>query len=297
MSLDCVHFAPPKAVHVERVHNSEGLLVQLHFPGVIQSNPLIPQFPHRKRRLFGCLLLSKHSSSCFQSTWFKLIDDKTPSGVMKSGEWIPMQPEKKPANSDMWLRIFRHRISIMLIPLKQEKNSMLYSNRSRISSSEVLPITRYYYWDSGRLSQALNPQKSEILITNDYISLRLYANGELWSARDIELLQNIAQKEEVGGESKDSLKLPQNSGDGPIQEGEFKCAQNNAISDLSAVEHTEKLKNMEEEEEEGEGNADRISLDTNTHPIEHYELRSTMEGRESTGKNSMIEECHGELLL
>ena len=307
MSLDCVQFAPPKEIHVERIQNGEVLLVTLNFPGLRQSSLIIPDYPRRKTHLFGCFHPPKHFAPGLQSTWSKLIDDKTPSTVMKFGEWFPIQPDKNPVNGDMWLRIFRRRISVMLIPLKQEKNAILTSGRSRNSPREILPVTRYYYWDSGRLGQDLNPRKSEILIVNDQVSLRLFSNGEFWTNRDVELLLNPALKEQLEVESKIASKSTPDAGDGPNQgdkeksctDGDFKCVQNNAIS-----EHTENCTealNTKNVENEAERDADCASIDTNTHPLDQSELKYTAEGGGSleriTEKDSYIEECQGEILL
>ncbi|VDM18039.1 unnamed protein product [Hydatigera taeniaeformis] len=194
MSLDCVHFAPPTDIKAELTVTGEYLLVQLQFPGVGKlSLPPPPQQVHKGSVLFSCFSVPKKRIVVGGSTWMKLIDDKAPLTVMRSGEWIPIQMEKKSANGEIWLRVFRRRISVMLIPPKQEKNATRVN--TKMSVQEGPPVTRYYYWDSGRLSKALNPHRSEICVDHDHISLRLACNAELWTEEDVNELQKAFSKE------------------------------------------------------------------------------------------------------
>nr|CDS23520.1 hypothetical protein EgrG_000721100 [Echinococcus granulosus] len=196
MSLDCVHFAPPKDINVELVHNSDFLLVQLHFPGIGNSpSSLTPQNARGKSRLFSCFISSKSHVPTHESTWMKLVDEKTPSTVMRSGEWVPIQPGMKHVNGEMWLRIFRRRVSIMMIPPKQEKDVMRVDPKTSVLQGP--PVTRYYYWDSGQLNRALNPRRSEILVKHDHVFLRLACSGELWTEEDVKGLQKVFQNEEA----------------------------------------------------------------------------------------------------
>ncbi|KAL5110539.1 hypothetical protein TcWFU_006478 [Taenia crassiceps] len=198
MSLDCVHFAPPAYINVELSLTGEFLLVQLHFPGIGKSPSPLQRHARGGNSLFSCFSSSKKHIRTHGSTWMKLIDEKTPSTVMRSGEWVPIQP-KKPVNGEMWLRIFRRRISIMLIPPKQDKNAMWAHSKT---VPEGPPVTRYYYWDSGRLNRALNPRKSEILVNYDQIGLRLACSEELWTEEDARELQKVPQKKGAKAESK-----------------------------------------------------------------------------------------------
>ncbi|KAM7537744.1 hypothetical protein Aperf_G00000059561 [Anoplocephala perfoliata] len=186
MFNDWVQFEPPAEITVEIVQNGKVLLVQLNFPGIRKlSTSYLGPFRQRSG-YFSCFTSNKNFFTLKEHSWCKVIDNKAPSSVQHSGEWISVQMDKKPANYDLWLRIFRRRISVMLTPQKNE--------RWKASSTEVHGVNRYYVWDSGRLNRILNPQKSEILVTDDNLSLRLACDGELWTDEDATALRSGLQR-------------------------------------------------------------------------------------------------------
>ncbi|VDK31938.1 unnamed protein product [Taenia asiatica] len=306
MSLDCVHFASPTDINVELALTGEFLLIRLHFPGIGKSPSPLPQHMRGGSSLFSCFFSSKKRTLTQGSTWMKLIDEKTPSTVMRSGEWVPIQPEKKPVNGEIWLRIFRRRISIMSIPPKQEKNAMQVNLKTSVPVGP--PITRYYYWDSGRLNKALNPRKSEILVNHDQISLRLACSGELWTEEDVRELKKVPQNKEAEMKSKVAPEVqikhePVSEGTAFLgtssQEGnqtdcpggDANSCKNNAASvpptaeerqlegEEERIKAVEKIEKMEEnpklnrEERKKAVVSERTScLDTETHPLERPEL-------------------------
>lgn len=195
-----VQFEPPAKINAEILQNGEVILVELNFPGIRKLNKSYPGPFRQRRSLFFCLGLNRNSSPIKECNWCKVIDCIMPSSAMRSGEWVSVQMDKKPANCDLWLRIFRRRISVILTPQKNES--------SEASSTETIGVTRYYFWDSGRLNRILNPRKSEILITDDNLSLRLANDGDLWTDEDAKALRHNLQREkskDAPGEMQDQF--------------------------------------------------------------------------------------------
>lgn len=216
----------------------------------------------------------------------------------------------------------------MLIPPKKEKNAVRVN--SKTSVPEGPPVTRYYYWDSGRMNRALNPRKSEILVNHDQISLRLACSGELWTEEDVRGLQKVSQKKEAEKESKvapdaqlkhelvseDTALLATSSQECNQTDcpgGDANPCKNNA----AFVPPTAEEKQLEGEERrmEAEGNTDRVEedpmlkgkerkkaplsertscIDTETHPLEQPESTGAVQNWVSHETVSIKAETDGD---
>ncbi|VDN99206.1 unnamed protein product [Rodentolepis nana] len=173
MSKDSILFESPAEVNAAIIQNGEMLLVELKFPGLRKTKVSQPESIKDRRSFFSCFNSSRDSQLCKNCEWFKFIGDRR-----HSGDWITVPTERKPDNCDLWLQIFRYRISVMLSP--QDSKNATNSNPR---------VTQYFFWNSGCMKKVLNFRKSEMLIKDDLIALRLACGKGLWAKEDVEEIQ------------------------------------------------------------------------------------------------------------
>ena len=218
MSIYHVKFDPPTKVETARMNNkARCLFVRLTFPGL--ERPFrIQNRPTCFSALLSCCIPADSFSDDFEPTWSSLLKPQNPTVSPTSGDWISVQPSQKPGNGDIWLRISSNHLSIMLIlcgpsPLVQEPEtygsggqqdslkSLSISDlqeQDREAYSDLFP-TLYYYWDSGRLSRNIDPQRSSVAVTDRCICLMLAAlkRGTGWSDGDIRVVQKSVPQEQA----------------------------------------------------------------------------------------------------
>nr|CDS28885.1 hypothetical protein HmN_000839800 [Hymenolepis microstoma] len=210
MSKESIVFESPAEINAAIVQNGEMLLVELKFPGLRKSN-MSQQEPMRdKRSFFSCFNSSRDSQLIKNCEWFKFIGDRR-----HSGDWITVPTDRKPDNCDLWLQIFRYRISIMLSP-QDSKNPTTSNSR----------VTQYFFWNSGCM-KALNFRKSEMLIKDDLIALRLACSKGLWAKEDVEYIQKSIR----GDKSEDMIVSENNK----FPEVNMICDESGSVSTSDSV--------------------------------------------------------------
>ncbi|VDL58476.1 unnamed protein product [Hymenolepis diminuta] len=179
MSKESIVFESPAEVNAEVIQNGEMLLVKLKFPGLRKSDVPQPEPVRERRSFFSCFNSSEDSQPIQKCEWFKFVADKR-----HSGDWITLPADRQPTNCELWLQVFRYRISIMLSP-----------QNSRNSTTSDSGVTQYFFWNSGCMDKALNFRKCEMLIDDDFISLRLACSKSLWGEEDVKNIEKSRRGE------------------------------------------------------------------------------------------------------
>uniref|UniRef100_A0A5K3F6S5 NAC domain-containing protein n=1 Tax=Mesocestoides corti TaxID=53468 RepID=A0A5K3F6S5_MESCO len=199
MSLSCVSFDPPTEITARLASNQENLLVHLTFPHVQRPSRPGPQW---WTVLLPCWTRGSLPVEDPATTWSELVADDI--AKVQFGKWTAIAPQQKPPNCDVWFRIFRKRICIMIILHSQSAPTQPTNHSTPLSTSgkhEVAMLsgtrlTTYYYWDSGRLGGAYDARKSRVSVVDGGVYLMLARSkekgGATWSERDLELIQNTS---------------------------------------------------------------------------------------------------------
>ncbi len=205
-----VTFEPPEEIEAARLAGPTAgrgflLYTRVSFPAL--RKPVEPE-PKRLSRFwrflksFSCVARRSDSPvpcddlAFFPQSWSLLYKSK--SNNFPFDEWMPVPIEQKPTNGDVWMRISRNRICLMLIISEAGMGYVTEPSSCLIAQTEDGPTshfanTRYYYWDSGKLYKTFDIPRCRIMVAEGNICLLLVpVEPGGWSDEDLVLIQTSA---------------------------------------------------------------------------------------------------------
>lgn len=240
-----VNFDSPQSIEVSKLtspafinENTQEtqIYIRLQCPNVQKPNLATPVVKRRSRkicrnRLLACFKpplddegVNQNANSDIYSQWSQLVESK--AQLLKC-DWCRIPDSQQPSNGQMWMRVSKHRICLMILICGNNNNldktaacsrsPAAYSSISSFSlyhqsmdSLKNLFPANYYYWDSGQIKPGFDALRSKISITDNNVYFVLAPteddNTLTWTDNDITLLQQTCDNlkfsppDEEGGE-------------------------------------------------------------------------------------------------